>query len=177
MCGICGVLNLADGAPADQALLLRMVGSLRHRGPDENGGYRDRHVALGQTRLSIIDLEGGSQPMANEDDSVWIVFNGEIYNYVELADELRAAGHRFKTRSDTEAIIHAYEQWGAECVERFNGQWAFALWDRPRRRLVLSRDRVGVRPLYYSQIGDRLLFASEMKAILQDPDVPRDLDL
>ena len=179
MCGICGILNLTDGAnPAsDAALLHRMVGSLRHRGPDENGGYRDRRVALGQTRLSIIDLAGGSQPMANEDDTVWIVFNGEIYNYVELADELRGAGHRFKTRSDTEAIIHAYEEWGVDCVERFNGQWAFALWDRPRRRLVLARDRVGVRPLYYARLGERLLFASEMKAILQDPDVPRGLDL
>src|SRR5512143_658505 len=128
MCGICGALNLADGAPADPALLHRMVGSLRHRGPDENGGYRDAQVALGQTRLSIIDLSGGSQPMANEDDSIWVVFNGEIYNYVELGQELRQAGHRFRTRSDTEVILHGYEQWGAACVQRFNGQFAFAIW-------------------------------------------------
>jgi asparagine synthase (glutamine-hydrolysing) len=177
MCGICGALNLRDRPPIDAALLRRMVGALTHRGPDENGGYLDRDVALGQTRLSIIDLSGGKQPMANEDDSVWIVFNGEIYNYVELADELRAAGHRFKTKSDTEAIIHAYEQWGTRCVERFNGQWAFAIWDRPRRRLVLARDRVGVRPLYYAEVDGRLLFASEMKSILQDPAAPRAFDL
>jgi asparagine synthase (glutamine-hydrolysing) len=156
-----------------------MVGSLEHRGPDENGGYRDREVALGQTRLSIIDLSGGAQPISNEDDSVWIVFNGEIFNYVELGEELRAAGHRFKTKSDTEVILHAYEEWGDRCMERFNGQWAFAIWDRPRRRLLLSRDRVGVRPLYYAVVDDgkRLLFASEMKTLLTDPATPRGFDL
>jgi len=153
-----------------------MVGALAHRGPDENGGYRDRWVALGQTRLSIIDLSGGSQPMANEDDSIWIVFNGEIFNYVELAEELRAKGHRFRTKCDTEVILHGYEEWGEACVDRFNGQWAFAIWDRPRRRLVLARDRVGVRPLYYAEVGHRLLFASEMKSILQDPAAPRGFD-
>jgi asparagine synthase (glutamine-hydrolysing) len=177
MCGICGVLNLRESPPADPDLLRRMVGALAHRGPDDSGGYRDDWVALGQTRLSIIDLSGGSQPMANEDQSLWVVFNGEIYNYLELAEELRAAGHRFQTKSDTEVILHAYEEWGLECVERFNGQWAFALWNRPARRLVLARDRVGVRPLYYTQVGGRLLFASEMKAILQDPNVPRAFDL
>ena len=177
MCGICGVLNLQPGPPTDEALLRKMVGALRHRGPDENGGYRDAEVALGQVRLSIIDLAGGSQPMANEDDSIWIVFNGEVFNYVELGHELRGLGHQFKTRSDTEVMIHAYEQWGVQCVERFNGQFAFAIWDRPRKRLVLARDRVGIRPLYYAEVGGRLLFASEMKSLLPDPAVPRQLDL
>jgi len=177
MCGICGVINLQEGPAVAPELLRRMVGALHHRGPDENGGYRDERVALGQSRLSIIDLSGGTQPMANEDDSVWIVFNGEIFNYVELAQELRDAGHRFKTRSDTEVIIHAYEQWGESCVERFNGQFAFAIWDRPKRRLLLARDRVGIRPLYYAQVGQRLLFASEMKALLCEPDLPRAFDL
>ena len=177
MCGICGVVNVEPGPPTDEALLRRMVGALRHRGPDENGGYRDAGVALGQARLSIIDLSGGAQPMANEDDSIWIVFNGEIFNYVELGQQLRAAGHRFKTRSDTEVILHAYEQWGSDCVERFNGQFAVAIWDRPRRRLVLARDRVGIRPLYYTRVGHRLLFASEIKSLLQDPEVPRAVDL
>jgi asparagine synthase (glutamine-hydrolysing) len=179
MCGICGFYNLREGPPPEAELLYRMVGTLAHRGPDENGGYRDREVALGQTRLSIIDLSGGSQPMANEDESIWVVFNGEIYNYVELGEELRAAGHRFKTKSDTEVILHGYEEWGDRCMERFNGQWAFALWDRRRRRLLLSRDRVGVRPLYYAIVDDgrRLLFASEMKTILADPAAPRGFDL
>jgi len=177
MCGICGVLNLRPGPPTEAALLNSMVGSLRHRGPDENGGYRDKDVALGQARLSIIDLSGGAQPMSNEDGSVWIVFNGEIFNYVELGQQLRAAGHRFKTKSDTEVIVHAYEEWGADCVERFNGQFAFAVWDRPRRKLVLARDRVGIRPLYYTVQGGRLLFASEMKALLRDPQVPRAMDM
>ena len=176
MCGICGQLNLAEGPLPDVDLLHRMIGALRHRGPDENGGYRDARVALGQTRLSIIDLQGGRQPMANEDESVWVVFNGEIFNYLELGQELRQAGHRFRTQSDTEVIVHAYEEWGIDCVERFNGQFALAIWDRPRRRLVLARDRVGIRPLYYTTVAGRLLFASEMKALLQDPEVERGFD-
>jgi asparagine synthase (glutamine-hydrolysing) len=177
MCGICGVLNLDDGPPVEPALLRRMVGALHHRGPDENGGYRDEHAGLGQSRLSIIDLAGGSQPMANEDETIWIVFNGEIFNYVELGEELRSAGHRLRTRSDTEVIVHAYEEWGEACVERFNGQFAFAVWDRPRRRLLLARDRVGIRPLYYAVAGRRLLFASEIKALLVDRALPRALDM
>lgn len=176
MCGICGAFNLDDGPPLELATLRRMVGALRHRGPDENGGFRDGRAALGHTRLSIIDLSGGKQPMTNETGDVWLVFNGEIFNYVELAEELKAAGHRFATRSDTETIVHAYEEWGPSCVERFNGQFAIAIWDRPRQRLMLARDRVGIRPLYYAQLGKRLLFASEMKSIIQDPEVPRRLD-
>jgi asparagine synthase (glutamine-hydrolysing) len=176
MCGIVGMLNLREGPPPDRTLLGRMIARLHHRGPEERGAYRDHRVALGQTRLSIIDLAGGAQPLANEDESVWIVFNGEVYNYVELADELKAKGHRFRTRSDTEVIVHAYEEWGDDCCTRFNGQWAYAIWDTRRRRLVLSRDRLGVRPLYYATAGGRLLFGSEVKALWADPALPRAID-
>ncbi|MBM4319662.1 MAG: asparagine synthase (glutamine-hydrolyzing), partial [Deltaproteobacteria bacterium] len=176
MCGICGIFNLGDGAPPDSALLRRMVAALRHRGPDGNGGYGDRHILLGHSRLAIIDLSGGAQPMSNEDDSLWVVFNGEIFNYLELGEELKQAGHRFRSRSDTEVLLHAYEQWGPTFVERCNGQFAFALWDRPQRRLMLCRDRVGILPLYYAQHGQRLFFASEIKALLQEPELPRRLD-
>ena len=154
-----------------------MVAALRHRGPDEFGAYLDERCGLGQARLSIIDLAGGSQPMANEDESLWITFNGEIYNYLELRSQLLELGHRFRTKSDTEVIIHAYEQWGPDCLSRFNGQFAIALYDRRRRRLFLARDRLGVRPLHYTVCNGRLLFASEIKAIFCDPSVPRRLDL
>jgi asparagine synthase (glutamine-hydrolysing) len=157
--------------------LQRMVGALRHRGPDEFGLYRDAHAGLGHARLSIIDLSTGQQPLTNEDESLWIVFNGEIFNYVELRAELEKLGHRFRTRSDTEVIVHAYEAWGDEAFPRFNGQWALALWDATRRRLVLSRDRLGVRPLYLVEHEGRLYFASELKAIFAaDGSVPRALD-
>jgi len=153
-----------------------MVARLDHRGPDERGLYRDERVGLGQTRLSIIDLSGGSQPLCNEDGRIWVVFNGEIYNYVELAEELRALGHTFRTKSDTEVIVHAYEEWGEGCCTRFNGQWAYALWDTVKKRLVLSRDRLGVRPLYMGRVEGRLIFASEVKALWADPDLPREYD-
>lgn len=157
-------------------MLAAMVGALRHRGPDECGAYLDDRVALGQSRLSIIDLSGGHQPMANEDATLWLVFNGEIFNYLELTEELERAGHRFATRSDTEVIIHAYEEWGGDCVEHFNGQFAFAIWDTVRERLFLARDRVGIRPLYYAIHDGRFLFASEVKSIFADPTVPRQFD-
>jgi asparagine synthase (glutamine-hydrolysing) len=154
-----------------------MVGAQRHRGPDEFGLYRDRHAGLGHARLSIIDIASGQQPMANEDDSLWVVFNGEIFNHVELHAELEASGHRFRTRSDTEVIVHAFEQWGDASFERFNGQWAIALWDRRRQVLTLSRDRVGVRPLHFTEHDDRLYFASEVKAIFAaNPSIPRRFD-
>jgi len=177
MCGIAGVFALAPGAEGpDRALLARMCGALRHRGPDEFGIYRDQRAGLAHARLSIIDLAAGQQPLCNEDDSLWLVFNGEIFNYLELREELLAAGHRFRTRSDTEVIVHAYEQWGAEAFARFNGQWAVALYDRRKQELVLSRDRHGVRPLYYVEQGGRLYFASEVKALFAAPEVPRALD-
>jgi asparagine synthase (glutamine-hydrolysing) len=175
MCGIAGILHL-DGSPVDRGRLDRMLRAIGHRGPDASGVHVEPGVGLAHARLSIIDLAGGAQPMANEDQSLWVTFNGEIFNYRELAQELSAAGHRFATRSDTEVILHAYEDRGAECVERFNGQWAFALWDRRRRRMVISRDRLGVRPLYYTLQGNRLLFASEVKALFASGDVPARLD-
>jgi asparagine synthase (glutamine-hydrolysing) len=177
VCGIAGVVRLDPGAARpDDALLRRMLGALRHRGPDEFGTYRDALAGLAHTRLSIIDLSTGQQPLANEDGTLWIVFNGEIFNYLELREELLAKGHRFRTASDTEVIVHAWEEWGEHAVSRFNGQWAFALWDRRAKRLVLSRDRLGVRPIYVARTEGRLVFASEVKGLLADPGVPRALD-
>ena len=140
--------------------------SLIHRGPDGGGLWADARAVLGHRRLSIVDLAGGHQPLSNEDASIWVTYNGEIYNHGDLRVELEGAGHQYRTRCDTETIVHAYEQWGAECVQHFRGMFAFALWDAPRRRLLLVRDRLGVKPLYWAQAGDRLLFASEIKAIL-----------
>ena len=174
MCGICGVVT--DGPPPDLDLVRRMLGRLRHRGPDGSGYVRDRRAALGHTRLAIIDATGGAQPLCNEDGNLWVTFNGEIFNYVELRRELRALGHDFRTASDTEVIVHAWEEWGESCFSRFNGQWALALWDRRDERLVLSRDRMGVQPLYYARMGRRLVFASEVKSLFADPTVVRELD-
>ena len=174
MCGICGVLSFEG--PPDETLIRRMLGRLRHRGPDGSGYYRDERVALGHTRLAIIDQAGGAQPLCNEDGTVWLTFNGEIFNYLELAEELRQAGHRFATASDSEVIVHAWEEWGEGCFSRFNGQWALALWDSRAERLVLSRDRLGVRPLYYTRDRRRLIFGSEVKALFADPATPRELD-
>lgn len=176
MCGICGIINLNKDTPPDEGLLLKMMGRLYHRGPDSSGYYRDERAALGHTRLSIIDLKTGAQPLSNEDETLWITFNGEIFNYIELSKELLSCGHRFRTRSDTEVIVHAYEQWGEACFERFNGQWALALWDSREGKLILSRDRLGIRPLYFTFYNNRMLFASEIKAIFADQGVPRALD-
>ncbi len=175
MCGIAGILNVHE-EPVAVGILRRMVSMLQHRGPDATGISAHGHVGLGHTRLSIIDIEGGRQPMKNADGSLEVVFNGEIFNYVELQKELEEKGHRFATRSDTEVILHMYEEFGEECVTRMNGQWAFAIWDAPRRRLFLSRDRMGVRPLFYSDSGREFLFASEIKAIFAHPAVSRQLD-
>ncbi len=153
-----------------------MMGRLRHRGPDSSGYYRDRRIALGHTRLAIIDLNTGAQPLSNEDHTVWITYNGEIFNYRELASTLAERGHIFKTKSDTEVIVHAYEEWGTSCFEHFNGQWALALWDRMKGRVVLSRDRLGIRPLYYAVAPGRILFASEIKAIFADRGITREFD-
>nr|WP_255821195.1 MULTISPECIES: asparagine synthase (glutamine-hydrolyzing) [unclassified Anaeromyxobacter] len=166
MCGIAGFVALREGLPP-QSLdeLTAMVSALRHRGPDEFGLYRDAHAGLGHARLSVIDLLTGQQPLCNEDGSLWVTFNGEIFNYVELRAELEALGHRFRTRSDTEVIVHAYESWAEQAFERFNGQFAIALWDSTEETLILARDRLGVRPLYLCEHGGRLWFASEVKAI------------
>src|SRR5207244_2790290 len=148
------------------ARLKRMRDVLRHRGPDGEGLLLDGPVGLGHRRLAIIDVAGGHQPMANEDETIWIVFNGEIYNHAALRPGLEARGHRYRTRSDTETILHLYEEEGEGCVDRLQGMFAFAVWDRPRRRLLLARDRLGIKPLYYSLSGQELLFASEIKALL-----------
>ena len=140
---------------------------IAHRGPDDAGLFVDQQAALGHRRLSIVDLAAGHQPLANEDQTVWIVFNGEIYNHTDIRAELESAGHHYRTRSDTETIVHAYEQWGDDCVDRLRGMFAFAIWDAPRRRLLLARDRLGVKPLYWARGADRLLFGSEIKSILE----------
>jgi asparagine synthase (glutamine-hydrolysing) len=177
MCGIAGILNLAPGAPPDLAVLQRMAAAQRHRGPDGSGIYRDARCGLAHVRLSIIDVATGAQPLSNERGDLWISFNGEIFNYVELRDVLLERGHRFRTRSDTEVIVHAFEEWGEDCFARFNGQWAIALWDAARGRLTLSRDRVGVRPLHWAEHAGRVLFASEVKGLLAgDPGLPRRFD-
>lgn len=176
MCGITGILNLTDAPPPDEALLRRMLAMIRHRGPDEFGLYLDNHIGLGNSRLSIVDLSGGQQPISNEEGNLWIVYNGEIFNYPELRLDLEARGHRFSTHTDTEVIVHLFEELGPECLARLNGQFAFALWDSRRRSLFLARDRMGVRPLFYSVADGRLTFGSEIKALLADSRVRRELD-
>ena len=164
MCGIAGVLNL-DQEPADPERTVAMAALLTHRGPDAAACVADGPAALAHTRLSIVDIAGGAQPMSTADGALIITFNGEIFNHPELRDELSSLGRRFTTRSDTEVILQAYAEWGEDCVTHLNGQWAFAIWDSRRRQLFLSRDRMGIRPLYYTTHGDRFLFASEIKAL------------
>lgn len=178
MCGIAGMVALdRAAAPPERGALERMAHALRHRGPDELGLYRDALAGLAHARLSIIDLTGGQQPLCNQDGTLWITFNGEIFNYLELREELAARGHRFRTRSDTEVVVHAWEQWGEAAFPRFNGQWALALWDARRRRLILSRDRLGIRPLYHAEHGGYLYFASEVKALFAaSRELPRAID-
>ncbi|MDK2988477.1 MAG: hypothetical protein PWR16_6 [Methanoculleus sp.] len=171
MCGIAGQLHLAGGA-ADPDLVRQMSDLIRHRGPDGDGIYIDGMVALAHRRLAIIDLsEEGRQPMQNKDGTLWLVFNGEIYNYRELMEELVSCGHRFRSKTDTEVILHAYEEWGLGCLHRFNGMWAFALWDGRRRELFCARDRLGIKPFYYAMASGSFLFASEIKALRAAPDV------
>ena len=177
MCGIAGIFDSRERAPVDGAVLRCMTDSLIHRGPDASGFFEAPGVGLGHRRLSIIDLSGGQQPLFNEDGSVVVVYNGEIYNFQALTRELEALGHRFSTRSDTEVIVHGWEEWGPAVVERFRGMFAFALWDQNQETLFLARDRLGIKPLYYSLLADgTLLFGSELKALLQHPALPRRLD-
>ncbi len=177
MCGIAGMFDRSGRTAVVERDLRQMLGMLRHRGPDEFGILLDHEAGLGNTRLSIIDLSGGGQPIANEDETLWIVFNGEIFNYLELRTDLETRGHRFRTSSDTEVIIHLFEEYGPACLEKLNGQFAIAIWDRERRRLFLARDRLGVRPLFYTELDSgSLLFASEVKAIFSDARVRRELD-
>jgi asparagine synthase (glutamine-hydrolysing) len=175
MCGICGIYNF-DGRPVDEDLLKRMNRTLIHRGPDGEGIFVDSKIGFGHRRLSIIDLKTGKQPMGNEDGSVQVVFNGEIYNFLELRKLLQAKGHRFKTRSDTETIVHGYEEWGEDVIKHLRGMFAIALWDGPGNRLLLARDRIGKKPLYYHLDKGRIIFASELKALIVDSSIGRDVD-
>src|SRR5215471_17581355 len=177
MCGIAGIFNMRGHSRIDGVLLRRMTDILSHRGPDGRGFFQAPGIGLGHRRLAIIDLASGDQPMFNEDRSVCVVFNGEIYNFKQLMAELVALGYHFQTRSDTEVIVHAWEEWGEACLDRFNGMFAFALWDARAETLFLARDRLGEKPLYYSVLADgRLLFASELKSLTLCPEIDRRLD-
>ena len=176
MCGISGLIYHDPARPADRTVLAAMNAAITHRGPDSDGFHFDGPLGIAMRRLAIIDRAGGDQPLSNEDGRVWIVFNGEIYNHPALRAELLAHGHVFRTHSDTECIVHAYEQWGDDCVRRLRGMFAFAIWDAPRRRLLLARDRVGKKPLYYAEHDGGLLFGSELKTLLRYPGFPRDIE-
>jgi asparagine synthase (glutamine-hydrolysing) len=167
MCGIAGIFSFHQNAPATSAQIQKMADAIRHRGPDDEGFYVNGNIALGHRRLAIIDLSpDGHQPMAGPDGSTWIIYNGEIYNYLELRAALKAKGHQFKSQSDTEVMLHAYQEYGPDCVRQFNGMFAFALWDARQQRLFLARDRFGIKPLYFCRTAQQLLFASEIKALL-----------
>ena len=174
MCGISGLVYTDPERPVERAVLERMNAAIRHRGPDSDGFYLRPGIGLAMRRLAIVDLQTGDQPLSNEDGSVWIVFNGEIYNYPQLRPELEKRGHVFRTHSDTEAIVHLYEEYGLDCVQHLRGMFAFAIWDEKRRRLFIARDRVGKKPLYYAEHDGALLFGSELKCLLQYPGFPRE---
>src|SRR3972149_2820091 len=176
MCGIVGIVRRANDGAIDEAALRQMLAMIRHRGPDQFGIYLDDRVGLGSARLSIIDIGGGQQPITNEDETLWIVFNGEIFNYIELRPDLEARGHRFATNCDTEIILHLYEDFGPDCLAYLNGQFAIAIWDTRNRTLFLARDRLGVRPLYYTVADGALIFGSEIKALLADRRVRAEID-
>lgn len=182
MCGICGFYGTGGfsnsrGAQAQKHILSSMIDSLGHRGPDGEGMHIEDPIALGHARLAVIDLTTGAQPLSNEDGRYWVTYNGEIFNYLELREELLAKSHRFRTESDTEVLVHGYEEYGVDFFQRLNGQWAAAIWDARREELLLCRDRVGICPLFYTRVGKKVLFASEVKALFRDPEVPREMDL
>ncbi len=177
MCGICGVINSEADNSVERPLIKKMCDVIYHRGPDDEGIYTNQNIGLGMRRLSIIDLVTGKQPISNEDEKIWIVFNGEIYNHKEIRNELESRGHRFATNTDTEAIVHAYEEYGENCVQKLNGMFAFAIWDHRKKELFLARDRIGIKPLYYFFDKKRMIFGSEIKSILQAGDIPRRIDL
>jgi len=177
MCGICGILHYDREAKADNDEVRRMNEAIIHRGPDEDGFYINGRVGMAMRRLSIIDLTSGQQPIGNEDGTIWIVYNGEIYNFPELRRDLESKGHHFRTNSDTEAVVHAYEEYGVDCPAKLNGMFAFSIWDTRRQRLFIARDRLGKKPLYYYNDGKRLVYGSELKALLQARDIPRRVSL
>lgn len=172
MCGICGTFMYADVRLPNQDIVRAMTGRMTHRGPDDEGFHFSNTVGLGFRRLSIIDIQGGHQPISNEDGSIWVTLNGEIYNYRELRVDLEACGHVFRTRTDTEVIVHGYEEWGDDCVSHFNGMFGLAVWDSRLERVLLARDHFGVKPLYYCSNAERLSWASEIRALLADPSIP-----
>ena len=176
MCGICGQYNFAAGAPVLRHTLQKMTGSLVHRGPDDEGFYLDGPVGLGFRRLSIIDLEGGHQPMSDQEESVWVVFNGEIYNFPELKQQLETLGHKFRTECDTEVIVHGYKQWGDQVLNRLNGMFGLAIWDARKKRLVLVRDPFGIKLVYYRVDKGRLYFGSEIRAVAASVNETADVD-
>jgi asparagine synthase (glutamine-hydrolysing) len=176
MCGIAGYVDVAGSEQADESTLVAMCNAMRHRGPDDQGIFVDGKVGLGMRRLSIIDLDTGHQPISNETKTVWVVLNGEIYNYRELAQWLKAKGHSFQTASDTEVIVHLYEEFGEDCVHKLRGMFAFAIWDLEAQRLFIARDRLGVKPLYYGWNGKHFIFGSELKVLLAHPSIERALD-
>ena len=177
MCGIAGILNLFSKEDISEDIILKMISILNHRGPEETGVYLDRNIHLGHSRLSIIDLEDGTQPISNHDGSLWIVYNGEVFNYIELRSELEKKGYQFTTQTDTEVIIHLYEEMGSAFLSELNGQFAIAIWDFKKRELFLARDRVGICPLYYTFQNGRFTFASEIKALFMDNQISRQIDL
>jgi asparagine synthase (glutamine-hydrolysing) len=177
MCGICGIFNL-NGEPVAPVVLRKMTDAVAHRGPDGEGFYIDSFISLGHRRLAIIDLSPlGHQPMTTRDGQYTIAYNGEVYNFQQLRVELEALGSPFRSRTDTEVVLNAYAQWGPECVKKFNGMFAFAVWDKTRQELFLARDRYGIKPLYYAFVGNTFLFASEQKAIITLPAFGREIDL
>src|SRR5437762_12420553 len=171
MCGICGILYPGEEQRVQRDRLAQMNARIVHRGPDDEGFFVERNVGLAMRRLSIIDIRTGQQPISNEDESLWIVYNGEIYNHRELRSKLEARGHRYRTNSDTETIVHLYEEYGRDCVQHLRGMFAFAIWDREKQSLFIARDRLGIKPLYYRLTGDSLLFGSEIKVILANDGV------
>ena len=171
MCGICGIFYPDARQPVQRDTLIGMNRQIVHRGPDDDGFFVERNIGLAMRRLSIIDVHTGQQPITNEDENLWIVYNGEIYNHRELRAGLESRGHHYRTRSDTETIVHLYEEYGRDCVKHLRGMFAFAIWDRRSRRLFVARDRLGIKPLYYRYDGNTFLFGSEIKAILAHPGV------
>ncbi len=176
MCGIAGVFLLDDAERVDPALIRRMTDVIIRRGPDDEGQFVSGNVGIGMRRLSIIDVAGGHQPIANEDESLWIVFNGEIFNHEPIQRDLKNRGHRFRTRSDTETILHLFEEEGPQCLRHLRGMFAIAIWDTRQRSLFIARDRLGIKPLHYAFDGRRLVFGSEIKAVLEDASVSRTLN-
>jgi asparagine synthase (glutamine-hydrolysing) len=177
MCGISGIISLHSQKPVDPIVLDRMTDSIKHRGPNDRGTFINRDVGLGALRLSIIDLANGHQPISNENNSMWVVFNGEIYNYIALRNLVLKKGHILKTKCDTEVILHMYEEFGAECLQYFSGMFAFAIWDNRKKELFVARDKMGIKPLYYTQTKNFLVFGSEMNVVMQHPEVNREINL